>query len=69
MDDINHAQLVQGILHKEEKRTWKQMQGNQLTMPKVLKDLFRDLHSQRQEKNRLQREVVNDHRAGMSDPG
>lgn len=45
------------------------MQGNQLTKPKVLKDLFRDLHSQRQEKNRLQREIVDDHRAGMSDPG
>ena len=45
MKDINHAQLVQAILNKEERRTWKQMYHNQLTKPRVMKDLFRDLHT------------------------
>ena len=33
-----------------------------------MKELFRELHTQRQEKNRMEKEIVNDHRAGMSDP-
>ena len=69
MLDINHAQLVQGIKEKEEKRTQKLMVYNMRSEPRYLKEIFRIKHTERQIKNVNKREVRENHRAGIADPG
>ena len=69
MNDLHHAQLIQGIKEKEEKRTQKEMVQNMHTRPSNMKQIFRVRHFERQEKNAIKREVREDHREGMGDPG
>ena len=69
MNELHHAQLIQGIKEKEEKRTQRSMVHNMHTKPQNMKQIFRVRHNERQLKNQIKREVREDHREGMGDPG
>lgn len=69
MNDFKRIQLVEGIKQREEHRLCRQLIYYEDTKPGFLKEIIHERHLERVHKNELKREVREDHKHGIADPG
>ena len=69
LDELQLCQLVGDLKLKEDKRICRQLQGMDESRPQMLRELLHEKHVQRVTKNNMRREVREDHKNGISDPG
>ena len=69
LDELMLCQLVGDIKQKEDQRLCKQLQDIEDTKPSFLRERLHEKHIQRVTKTNMRREVREDHKNGISDPG
>jgi len=69
MNDFKHIELVDNLKQGEEVRLRKQLEYYDETIPAFLKEILHEKHMERVTKNMIKREVREDHRIGIGDPG
>lgn len=69
MNDFRKTQLVHGIKQVEESRLRRQLMNCEESRPVFLKEIIHERHLERLYENDIKREVRQEHKHGIADPG